>query len=117
MGGLTFPRGESITVRRQVKVPDDSGFGQDYEEWQEETWEGVAFAPGTSTETLADGSTRVETKATIYDPQGRVPDVRDRIVARGTTYGVDGDASGMWHHPMSGWDAGSVITLKAVTGG
>lgn len=117
MGGLRFPRGETVTVRRLVTVPDDSGFGQEYEEWQDEAWAGVAFAPGSSSEPLTDGSTRVATKATIYDPLGRTLDSRDRVVARGVEYAVDGDASGMWHHPMTGWDAGSVITLEAVSGG
>jgi hypothetical protein len=115
--GVTFPHGETVTVRRLVTVPDDSGFGQDYQEWQEETWSGVAFAPAGSTETLADGSTRVEVRATLYDPLGRVPGVRDQIVARGVTYAVNGEASGMWRNPWTGWDAGSTVSLEAVTGG
>jgi hypothetical protein len=117
MGGVKFPHGETVVRLRLVTVPDDSGFGQDTQEWVEEPWEGVAFAPGQSVETLDDGSTRVATKATIYDRLGRTADVRDKFIARGVEYGVNGDASGMWASPFSGWQAGSVVALQAVSGG
>lgn len=112
-----YPHGETVVHHRLVVVDDDDGYGQPVEEWVDAAWEGVGFAPGTSDEPLSGGSTRVVTQARIYDPMCRAVDSGDEFTVRGRRYAVDGDASGVWTNPITGWSPGSVVELKAVSGG
>lgn len=122
MGGMRFRHGETVTRHPWQVGTDDGygstpgGFGTD-ELWDAGKGEGIAYAPAGSTETLADGSTRVTTRATLYDPLARSVGPRDQFTVRGRRYAVDADASGPWIHPMTGWTPGGTIALKAVGGG
>jgi len=111
-----YPHGETVTHRRLVASGDD-GYGTPIKEWVSTDWEGVGFAPGGSVETLANGSTRVVSDATIYDPLCREAGAGDEFIVRGQKYYVDGESSGVWVNPITGWAGGSVVTLKAVSGG
>lgn len=118
---MRFPHGESVTRHPWVIGEDDGygaseGFGPD-ELWDASKGEGIAYAPAGSTATLADGSTRVNTRATLYDPLARPVGPRDRFTARGRLFAVDADGSGPWVNPMTGWTPGGTVALKAVTGG
>lgn len=111
-----FTHGETVT-RHAYSPGEDDGYGQAAPSYTDEVWAGVGFAPGRSSEPLRNGSTRVETTATLYDPQGRPVSPLDEFTVRGERYVVDGDASGQWANPFTGWFPGSAISLRRVTGG
>ena len=114
--GVVAVFGESVT--RHVYVPGvDDGYGEALPSFEDEVWTGVAFAPGSSSEPLRGGSTRVVTSATLYDPLSRPVDPLDQFTVRGRRYMVDGDASGAWVNPFTGWTPGGTVSLKAVSGG
>ena len=116
MGGVRFPRGETVT--RHVFTPgEDDGYGPGPGTFADESWAGVAFAPAGAVEQLADGSSRVIATATLYDPLARPVDPRDEFTVRGVRYGVDAEASGAWRNPFTGWTPGGTVALKAVSGG
>lgn len=108
--------GEAV-VRHPWVTGEDDGYGATEGFGDDETWHGVGFAPGASSEPQRGGSTRVTTSATLYDPQARPVDARDQFTVRGRRYMVDADASGAWINPFTGSTFGGTITLKAVSGG
>lgn len=111
-----FKHGEAVTRHVWAEGVDD-GYGQGPPTFTDESWTNVAFAPAGSTETLADGSTRVITTATLYDPLARPVTAQDEFTVRGRRYRVDADASGLWRSPFTGWSPGGTVALKAVAGG
>lgn len=75
-----------------------------------------AFNPSTSSEVLVDGHMhRVESSPTIYVPVGSGVAPRDRIVARGITYVVDG-VEAAFRNPYDSSMDGDSIQLMVVTG-
>lgn len=78
--------------------------------------EGVAVAPYQVSEGEAGLSERVVSRVVIYvDPSVGVA-ASDEVTVRGERLAVDGDASGGWVSPFTGWSPGSAVTLKRVTG-
>lgn len=77
---------------------------------------GVGVAPGASTEPRDGGSYRVVSQTTIYVPPGTTVDARDQFTVRGIKYGVEGDAAGEWRNPYTGWNPGSAVTLRRISG-
>ena len=110
---MVFAHGEAVT-RHAYSPGEEDGYGQAAPTYTDEVWTGVAFAPGQSSEPLRNG---VETTATLYDPQGRAVSPLDEFTVRGERYMVDGDTSGQWANPFTGWMPGSVISLRRVSGG
>lgn len=111
-----FPHGETV-VRHPWMEGADDGYGISGAWGPDETWAGVAVAPGSSSEPLADGSTRVITSMALYDSMAREVGPRDEFTVRGRRWAVDADGSGAWRSPWTGWTPGSVVQLRAVTGG
>lgn len=78
--------------------------------------EGWGFSPGGSVETYEPGRNKVVTSPQLFRPAvDFIPGARDKCTVRGTEYEVDGDPQ-KWIHPMTGWEAGVVVTLKVVDG-
>lgn len=111
-----FKHGEAVTRHVWAEGVDD-GYGTGPGGFTDEPWTNVGFAPAGSTERLADGSTRVITTATLYDPLARPVTAQDEFTVRGRRYTVDADASGLWRSPFTGWSPGGTVALKAVSGG
>lgn len=115
---MTFAHGETVTRHVYSESGgEDDGYGQADPDFTDEVWANVGFAPGLSDEPIAGGSTRTTAMATLYDPLSRPVDARDEFTVRGVRYMVDGDASGVWRSPFTGWSPGGTVTLKAVSGG
>lgn len=76
---------------------------------------GVSFDPGSSSEPRMAGHDRVIVEPTIYGPYDMDVLPGDRVVVRGTTFEAVGEVR-RWRSPYSAKRAGSVLTLKAVTG-
>lgn len=78
---------------------------------------GCAFDPGTSSEPAAVGRDAVTSQPSAYvDYDSDVlPGDRIRRELTGRTYEVDGEP-GAYRNPFTGWEAGMVIKLKAVSG-
>lgn len=113
---MRFPHGESVTLHRYAGQARNA-HGQVVVSWHpDEVVPGVAVAPGSSVEPRDAGSYRVVTQMTLYMPPGVTVDPRDQITVRGVRYGIEGDMSGEWRNPFTGWSPGSAVTLKKVSG-
>jgi hypothetical protein len=111
MTGFQF--GESITINRRVLSATPDAYGNDVYVDSPSTVVG-AFAPGTTFERLGTGDT-ITTQPSLYLPSGTAVEGIDWVSVRGKKYEVDGDP-GDWRSPFTGWHAGIVVPLKAVTG-
>lgn len=113
-----FPNGETVTrLRGTPKLDRSSGetIGTDWTAPAALAIEGCAFDPGNSTEPLQQGRNAVVTQPAVYAPFGVDVLAGDRLVVRGRTWQVVGDP-GDYRSPFSGWEAGTVIHLEAVSG-
>lgn len=89
--------------------------GNPTEEWGTVVEVGIfAFDPGGSAEPLLPGYDRVITEPTLYAPDGVAFGARDRVIARGLVFEVEGDTA-VWRHP-NGLRPGNVVKLKRVDG-
>lgn len=73
------------------------------------------FDPGSSSELRQAGHDRVIVEPALYGPFDMPLTFRDRVVIRDLTYEVEGHVR-QWRHPRSNRDAGSVVTLRRVSG-
>ena len=73
-----------------------------------------AFDPGGTAEPRLPGHDRVITEPTLYFPPTVTFDAKDRVIARGLLYEVDGDTV-EWVHP-NGRTKGNVVALRRVDG-
>lgn len=115
---MTFAFGEKITILRAPLVVDDySGepTGLDWDAATRRTIPGCGIAPVSSGEPLRDIRTQVDSAVDVYAPYGVDIRALDRLIIRGITWQVDGDPAA-WRHPMTGWNAGTVIRAVKVDG-
>lgn len=112
---MTLPFGETALLQRFSAGTADAHGNSTDTYAADVAIPGCAFDPG-GTADLADTSRRgVETKPTLYAPAGTVVGSQDRIIVRGLTYEVAGDAAD-WRSPFTNWHAGVVIPLRRVSG-
>jgi hypothetical protein len=69
---------------------------------------------GSAEDTLTRGAT-VTTQAQLYLPFGTDVLRTDQVEVRGRTWVVDGDPQ-HWESPLTGWRAGTVVSLRSVRG-
>lgn len=76
----------------------------------------AGFAPGGSSEPAEVGRAPVITEPSLYFWES-APDLLrgDRVRVAGEEFAVEG-APASWFHMFTGWAAGTVVTLKAVSG-
>ncbi len=111
-----FGHGESVVLHRYLGQIRNAS-GQTVKQFADDmSVHGVAVAPGGGSEPSQGLSYRVVSKMTIYVPSSVSISPQDEVTVRGKRYGVDGDASGGWVSPFTGWSPGSAVTLKRVTG-
>lgn len=105
-----FPHGVTVTVERPTGA---DRYGNPSPPTSH-TLDGVAFAPAGSSE-MVDRSATVEWDQDLligYDDDLRAEDV---VIDGDDRYRVHGRPE-RWLNPMSGWAAGGMARLKAVTG-
>jgi len=73
------------------------------------------FDPGSSSEPRIAGQQRVIVEPTLYGPFDMPLLPQDRVVVRGLTYEVEGEAR-RWRHIWSNREAGAVVSLRRVDG-
>lgn len=115
---MLFPSGETVTRQRAASALDpyaNESTGKSWENPDELAIPGCAFGPGASSEPVVDARTEVLTQPTLYAPFGSDITAADRLVIRGRTWQVDGDPAD-YRNPFTGWEAGMVVKLKAVSG-
>lgn len=113
-----FPFGETVTRLRASSAADRFSGESTAEDWSspdELAILGCGFDPGDSTEPLEAGRDAVLAKPTVYAPSGADVTALDRLIVRGRTWQVDGDPAD-YRNPLTGWEPGLVIKLKAVSG-
>lgn len=113
-----FPHGETVTRLRAIPTFDrfsGEGIGEDWSTPDELAITGCGFDPGSSNEPLEQARDAVITRPTVYAPAGSDVRAADRLVVRGRTWLVDGDPAD-YVNPFTGWAAGLVVNLKAVSG-
>lgn len=105
---------EYVQVERFVAGEPDA-HGNESEAWLPPERVGIyAFDPGGTSEPAMDGHDRVISEPTVYLPAKEVLNPRDRVVARGVTYEVDGVTREWWHPRRA--RRGNVVSLKVVGG-
>ncbi|HET8589012.1 MAG TPA: hypothetical protein VFM01_05215 [Nakamurella sp.] len=109
---MNFGTGQEITLISRTVTGRDA-YGNDVYSETRTTVTG-GFAPGGSSE-LVQGQDIVITQPRVYLPPGTVVTSVDAIEVAGVRYDVDGTPS-VWVSPLTGWDAGVVVQLLAVTG-
>lgn len=108
-----IPTPQSVTIHRYTLGTADA-HGNAAESWVADAAPTLvhAVAPGASAEALQTGRDVSQVAWTVYAPQGVSVAARDRIVWRGATYLVHGEAADYGHGPWSHPSAGVVIELK-----
>lgn len=103
-------------VDHEVFVADgEDDTGNTVESWLPAVSVGVfAFDPGSSSEPRQ-GNDRVIVEPTLYVPAGLVMASRDRVVARGDRYEVEGETR-EWVHPTDATRRANVVTLRRADG-
>lgn len=115
-----FPMRHGETVGRERGVPVLDPYSQEMtsRDWSNpEVLElaGVAIAPTSSVEPLADDRQMVITGMSLYCASGADVLPEDRIRARSGLWDVIGAVS-EWKHPMTGWDPGAEFRIRKVDG-
>lgn len=115
-----FPlaNGETVIRQRRRIVPDPYSGEDTRADWtdpDELEIEGVAIAPGSSTETRTENRTLVASGMSLYGPPGMDVQPQDRIRARSGLWEVDGEVAD-WLNALTGWNPGAEFTLKKVKG-
>lgn len=111
-----FGHGESVLLHRYLGAGRDSHGNVIPSYAPPVTVAGVGVAPGSSSEPRSGGSSRVITGMAIFLPPDVSVNPQDQITVRGQLYMVEGDMSGAWANPFTGWNPGAEVTLKRVTG-
>ena len=119
-----FPFGVEITVLTPALAADPYSGESTSEDWTSaasRTVCGVGVGPRVSEEPIEDGRSRVSTGVALYlRGTGEVISARERVVITepagyAGTWLVDGDPQ-VYAHPMSGWQAGTVVPIRRVSG-
>lgn len=102
-------------IRRRPTTAEDRYGNQVPSSWADTPITVIGLAPtGPDGEVYEPGRQAVVSGLTLYAEPGTDIDPNDRIVARGTTWEVDGDV-GVWDSPYS-TQGGVVAVLKKVRG-
>lgn len=115
---MDFPHGETVTRQRSTAVTDpysDEDTGADWTSPDTLPIAGCAVATGGTIEPVADARNSVESDFDVLAPFGSDVTAQDRLVIRGLVCEVQGRPFD-WHHPMTGWEPGTVIKAKIVEG-
>ena len=115
-----FPmrHGETVVRERGTPVLDPYSQEPTARDWSapaELEIKGVAIAPTSSTEPLADDRQMVVTGMSLYCASGADVLPEDRIRARSGLWQVEGEVAD-WHHPMTDWSPGAEFRIKKVDG-
>lgn len=113
-----FAHGEPVTVLTP-------GYDEDpYSDDLEQSWEwsptevvvpGCGIEPRPSSEPTQDARNSVVSGFTLYMPAGTVIGPQNRVIVRGNTYSVEGEAA-EWVSPFTGWNPGVVVQVERVEG-
>lgn len=112
-----LPHGETVHRQRRRMVLDEYSQKLTQADWtnpDELPLEGVAIAPGSSTETRTENRTTVRTSMSLYAAPGVDVLPEDRIRARSGIWRVIGEVSN-WTNPFTGWSPGSEFRIERVT--
>jgi hypothetical protein len=112
------PYGETVTRQRATGETDpysDEATELDWDSPDELAIDGVAVAPGASTESAEADRSRLDIEFTLYMPHGSDVKPLDRVVVRGTAYDVEGKPAD-WHNPFTGDEPGTVVEVRKVAG-
>jgi len=118
---MNFPHGETVTILTAgtkydpYSDSDQPSWDDDATPPTETTVAGVAVEPRPSTEQLEAGRNAVVDGFTLYLPAGTVIGAHNRVVVRGGTYDVLGDAA-EWVNPFTGWAPGVVVQVSRTEG-
>lgn len=115
-----FPlaHGETVVRERRRLVLDPYSNEETRADWSEPDEleiEGVAIAPGTSTETRTENRTTISSGMSLYCSPGMDVKPDDRIRARSGLWEVDGEVAD-WRNALTGWNPGAEFSLKKVEG-
>lgn len=111
---MSFFRGNETVVikRRSADAVDD--FGNTTHTFSTITVRGVFLGFGGGSEPVDANRDPVDTKVTLYFPNGTVIQEGDRFTIRGTEFVKDGSAEA-WENPF-GLDAGVVVPVRKRNG-
>jgi hypothetical protein len=115
---MSHPFGETVTRLRADALTDPYSDEETELSWDspdELDIDGVAVAPGPSTESAETARSRLDIAFTLYLPHGADIKPLDRVVVRGTTYEVEGQAAD-WANPFTGAQPGTVVEVGRVAG-
>ena len=107
---MFFAGGETVTV---IRPAEKDAMGDPVGGPTTHTVEGCGFNWQTSTE-VTDRRDTVVSTAEMYCPTGSDITSTDKVrIPGGREFMVDGTPVN-WHNPLTGWDAGMVVRLRAV---
>lgn len=113
--GVGMRRVSEFVEHERFLAGEEDAHGNPVEGWGPRVRVGVyAFDPGSTSEPRLPGHDRVIVEPTLYAPSGVVFGFRDRVMARGLLYEVEGDTR-VWRHP-TGLAPGNVVSLRRVVG-
>ena len=113
-----FAHGESVTILTAGTEVDP--YSDDpVSSWEVEPSEvvvtGVGVEPRPSDEPTQEARNAVVSGFTLYLPAGTEIGPQNRVVVRGGTYEVLGEAA-VWRNPFTGWVPGVVVQVQKVDG-
>uniref|UniRef100_A0AB39CF81 Head closure Hc1 n=1 Tax=Cutibacterium phage vB_CacS-HV1 TaxID=3236917 RepID=A0AB39CF81_9CAUD len=112
-----FPYGETVVMLQSTVRVDD--LGDRVEDWGhpvETVYHNVAIYASLSQEDEAAGrDTDWEHWSMLFKQPVKGADYRCRWRIRGVVWEADGSPM-VWHHPMTGWDAGTQVNVKRKKG-
>lgn len=110
-----FPFGQAATLITRGAVTGRDALGNDTFTPTEVSISRCAFNPGRSVEDVQ-GRDMVTVQPKLVVPANVVvPAAIDAVIVNGVTYEVDGTPR-VLVNPFTGWKAGTIVNLKAVTG-
>lgn len=113
----SFPCGETVVMLQPAVRVDD--LGDNVEDWSkpvETVYHNVAIYASLSQEDEAAGrDSDYEHWSMLFKQPVKGAGYRCRWRIRGVVWEADGSPM-VWHHPMSGWDAGTQVNVKRKKG-
>lgn len=113
-----FAHGETVTVLTAAADVDPYS-GESVASWDLPAGEvevpGVGVEPRPSQEPVREARNAVTSGFTLYFPAGTEITPQNRVVVRGGTYEVLGEAA-VWRSPFTGWAPGVVVQVERVDG-
>ncbi|MDJ0321661.1 hypothetical protein [Pseudarthrobacter sp. PS3-L1] len=110
--------GQTVDRLRRGTVIDPYSQEPTLADWDSATvleLEGVAIAPSSSSETVADNRGQVITQMSIYCGVDQDVAEHDRIRDRNVLWEVQGEVA-QWRNPFTGWAPGAEFSIRKVTG-